>query len=355
PTLISVKDDKDKDVSKDSSTVSTTLKLVGKASPSQKLEIRNGNDKVGEATANASGDWHTTLTGLPAKAYALKAHGMYGSNPASDAWNVTVVVAVKPIINSVIDDKGKPVPNGGSVMSRSLILSGTASAEQQVQIVDGDNVLKTERVGAGGAWTSPLTGLTLKAYAFKARAVYDTNPESDVWDVLQNLGCEDFSNVPLGRRPDNVWVPLTSMLSMYGVLGSYGSPTARAEIVQVGSAREFQWDDKVEPSGWSRVDFAITDFTTPLEQPVTVTFEYYITDTNTFGAYLWGNYLGSDGKQSMVKRESPSNLGSLSITYPVGAQFHQPSFVQGLHIQFGRNGGTEGKRGVMHLKSVCFS
>ncbi|MGG5292463.1 hypothetical protein, partial [Pseudomonas shirazensis] len=112
--------------SKDSSTVSTTLKLVGKASPSQKLEIRNGNDKVGEATANASGDWHTTLTGLTVKAYALKAHGLYGSNPASDPWNVTIIQSVTPTLISVKDDKDKDVSKGSSTVSTTLKLVGKA-------------------------------------------------------------------------------------------------------------------------------------------------------------------------------------------------------------------------------------
>ncbi|MBC3464224.1 hypothetical protein [Pseudomonas sp. RW10S2] len=98
-------------------------------------------------------------------------------------YTLEKIIVVRPTIVSVKDDKGTEVPNGSSTTSPSLVLSGQASANQQVEVLDGASVISTEPVAANGSWTSTRTNLSVKTYDFKVRGRYADNPESDVWTV----------------------------------------------------------------------------------------------------------------------------------------------------------------------------
>lgn len=332
PTIDSVKDDNNKDVSNNSSTVSATLTLAGKASIRQQVEIRNGNDLLATVTTNASGDWHTTLTGLPVKAYALKAHGMYGSNPASDPWNVTVVQAVKPSITSVKDDQGKPVPPAGSTPSTTLNLTGVASAGQPVQILDGATVLKTETVSTAGEWTSRLTGLAAKAYTFKAKGLYGANPESEAWGLtISDVMCEDFSSLPIGYRFGD-WVPHRFGSGLIVHPSNPNTPySVEAIIVANGSARAISHLDSLNPPLY--LDMYVTTFPYPLTRPVTVTVSFKVLSSNFNDIHLRADYYDGTGRNISFSSSVANAAGSVSVTFPVGAHPYKKSEnVTGLRV-----------------------
>ncbi|KAB5622037.1 hypothetical protein F7234_16260 [Pseudomonas putida] len=98
-------------------------------------------------------------------------------------YTLEKIIAVRPTIVSVKDNNGLEVPHGSSTTSPNLVLSGQASANQQVEVLDGASVISTEPVAANGSWTSTLTSLGVKTYDFKVRGLYAGNPESDVWTV----------------------------------------------------------------------------------------------------------------------------------------------------------------------------
>ncbi|MFJ9989810.1 hypothetical protein ACIQSO_03670 [Pseudomonas putida] len=98
-------------------------------------------------------------------------------------YTLKKIIAVRPTIVSVKDDKGSEVPHGSSTTSRSLVLRGQASANQQVDVLDGASVISSENVAPNGSWTSTLTNLGVKTYNFKVRGRYTDNPESNIWTV----------------------------------------------------------------------------------------------------------------------------------------------------------------------------
>ncbi|KAB5623166.1 hypothetical protein F7234_12270 [Pseudomonas putida] len=273
------------------------------------------------------------------------------------AYTLEKLVVVTPTIDSVTDDKGTAVPRGGSTVSTTLTLSGQASAGQRVEILDGGTVLKTETVGATGAWTSTLTGLDAKAYTFKAKGLYGANPESEVWGVtVQTHICDDFSTARVGRYPDDQISQLTSMLNCRPVYDGVGQ-SPQFHVVQVGNNRELQWRDALQHNtGWCHLRFGIRDLHYPLAKPLTVTCEFYVTQPTKNFVTLGANYyLG--GEQAPQVHASPG-AGKIAITIPAGAEpsSYWNKHVDGLRIvlssiAFDNIPGSS----IYHLKSVCLS
>ncbi len=102
--------------------------------------------------------------------------------PTAD-YTLEKLIEVQPTITSVKEPGGAGVPNGGTTVSSSLTLSGRASVNQTVEILDGDNLRDSTDTDESGAWSKSISGLTPKSYAFKARGDYGTKPESTAWNV----------------------------------------------------------------------------------------------------------------------------------------------------------------------------
>ncbi|MGN6093328.1 MAG: Ig-like domain-containing protein, partial [Luteibacter jiangsuensis] len=110
------------------------------------------------------------------------AKASYGSNPVSTPWVVTVTQQIVPAITGVRDSSGD-VANGGSTEDTTLTLSGTAQPNQQVDILDGSTSKGTAAVDENGAWSLTISGLTVAAHSFTAKARYGSNPVSAPWVV----------------------------------------------------------------------------------------------------------------------------------------------------------------------------
>ena len=182
PTLVNVLDANNVEVREGTSTTSTTLKLKGKASNGQTVEIFDGRGpsvvSKGTATAHAtSGDWEHTIT-VPLGGRRLYAQSRY--HPTATFSNVrllTVIAAVSPIISSVRDSKGEVAPDG-TTFDTSVTLSGTASLNQQVEIFDKGVSNGKAPVNATGDWTKQVTQLSAAAHSFTAKALYGTGQTS---------------------------------------------------------------------------------------------------------------------------------------------------------------------------------
>lgn len=272
------------------------------------------------------------------------------------AYTLEKLVVVIPTIDSVTDDKGTVVPRGGSTESTTLTLSGQASAGQRVEILDGGTVLKTETVGPNGAWTSTLTGLAAKAYALKARALYGANPESEVWGLTVHTHiCDHFSTARVGGYPDLQLSQLTSMLNCMPVAPNMTS--AYAQIVQVGNSRELKWISSIGGSDTQRCDLhlGLRDLNYPLKSPLTVTLEFYVTQSVARQMWLAGYYYLAGEKYQ--EAYAPLHAGKIAITIPAGAEASRMNpDVGGLRIYLRADYGssTLGSSQV-YLKSVCLS
>ncbi|MFJ9991285.1 hypothetical protein ACIQSO_11130 [Pseudomonas putida] len=273
------------------------------------------------------------------------------------AYTLEKLVVVTPTIDSVVDDKGTAVPRGGSTILTTLTLRGQASVGQRVEILDGGTVLKTETAGATGAWTSTLTGLAAGTYTLKAKGLYGANPESEVWGLtVQTHICDDFSTAQVGDYSYHLIGQLTSMLNCYPLLIGE-EPSFLPQTVQVGNDREFQWYDSIgNPQGESIMRIGIRDLDYPLARPLTVTFEFYLTQTNFSAVDLFGHYYL--GGEHSVKATAAADAKTIAVTIPAGAE-SSPRWnpeVGGLNFTFAPLYRSDvGGSAIIHLKSVCLS
>ncbi|NWB89452.1 hypothetical protein [Pseudomonas gingeri] len=177
PTLDSVKDAGEVEIPDGTTTVSLTLKLTGTASKGQKVEIYegtgNGAALKGDATANANtGIWTKDIT-VDIGSRRLYAKASYPVSPVfSNVRLLTVVEVVVPTLTDIRDSQGSVVD--GTTVETSVTVTGTGSKGQQIQLLDGPaNIGNPFRVPTNSTnWSTPLTGLTVKAYSIKARALY---------------------------------------------------------------------------------------------------------------------------------------------------------------------------------------
>ncbi|MGT0193871.1 Ig-like domain-containing protein, partial [Burkholderia pyrrocinia] len=70
------------------------------------------------------------------------------------------------------------IPNGGTTVSTTVTLTGTATANLQVEIFDGAVSKGPAPVNASGIWTLPVTGLAVGPHSFTAKATYGSFPVS---------------------------------------------------------------------------------------------------------------------------------------------------------------------------------
>ncbi|KVV49565.1 hypothetical protein WT27_02260 [Burkholderia territorii] len=178
-----------------------------------------------------------------------------GGNAKADAvtfpqrvYTVRAFEEVTPTIDSVVDDKGNNIPNGGTTNSTSVTLSGKATANRSVEILDGEAPVGNAEVGPQGSWTQAITGLDVRTHRFTARANYGSRPVSEAHSVGIVKGCyEDFSSFAIGTRIINTDLEAPSGLRLRRYIerapeavteiniGGHGRPAALASC-RVGSA-----------------------------------------------------------------------------------------------------------------------
>ncbi|SFX02857.1 YncE family protein [Pseudomonas sp. NFACC43] len=93
-------------------------------------------------------------------------------------YTVKAMEWLTPTLTDIRDSKGSVV--GGSTVETSVTVTGTGHSGERIQLMDGTvNIGNPVPISAGGTtWSTPLTGLTVKAYSLKARGLYGSEPES---------------------------------------------------------------------------------------------------------------------------------------------------------------------------------
>ncbi|WP_422416470.1 hypothetical protein [Pseudomonas sp. GZD-222] len=178
PTITRVIDSRG-ELAEGQTTVDTIVTLSGTASIDQSLDVLDGMGVLDTVRTDAQGNWTLTLNGLAVKAYVIKARALYGSGRESAARSFRVVDYVFPTLDSVRDSKGE-VADGGATVDTSVTLGGKGSANEQVEIFEGQTSRGSVRVSAGGDWTLALSSLPVRTYGFRAKALYGNGEESAV-------------------------------------------------------------------------------------------------------------------------------------------------------------------------------
>ncbi|UQI32630.1 Ig-like domain-containing protein [Pseudomonas bijieensis] len=182
PTLDSVKDADDEEIPEATTTFSTTLKLSGQASKGQKVEVYEGSGATaqpkGQATADATtGIWRLTIT-VETGDRRLYAKSLYHSgNVYSNVRTLKVERALTPAITSVKDSNNKEIIDGGTTVSTSVTLTGTATPGLSIKLLDG-NTPKGSFTATNGIWTAPNISVAVGDHSFTAKAEYGTEPVS---------------------------------------------------------------------------------------------------------------------------------------------------------------------------------
>src|SRR5450830_609889 len=166
------------DIAPGGTTVETAVTLSGTASKGQKVEILDGTVSKGQPTADVTtGVWTLLVSGLTVAAHSFTAKALYGTGvPPSAARTLTVIAVAAPTITSVTGSpSGADIAPGGTTVETAVTLSGTASKGQKVEILDG-TVPKGQPTAdvTTGVWTLLVSGLTVAAHSFTAKALYGT-------------------------------------------------------------------------------------------------------------------------------------------------------------------------------------
>jgi hypothetical protein len=190
PTIESIKESPGGDeIPHGSPTVKTAVTLSGKATPGKKIDLANNGVVMPntEIQVDSKGEWTFQLTGLVAgTTYKLSARRKDGT--LSDARDVVVVALVVPTLDNVLDDRNEEVLEGTITVSTDLILKGTASLGQQINIRDGSGSGSATRGTATanlttGIWECPIT-VPLGVRRLYAEACYPSNP---LYSDVRNL------------------------------------------------------------------------------------------------------------------------------------------------------------------------
>ncbi|WP_044857236.1 Ig-like domain-containing protein [Enterobacter ludwigii] len=162
PGAIEIADGNDKDLSSGGVTNANPLHLSGKGDPGDTVLLYDGDTLVGTTVVDAGGHWRADIT-LPSEGdHDLRVGfrdpaGNAGakSDPVTVDYDVTPPDAPGAI--EIADDNGKDLSSGGVTNANPLHLSGKGDPGDTVLLYDGDTLVGTTVVDAGGHWRADIT------------------------------------------------------------------------------------------------------------------------------------------------------------------------------------------------------
>lgn len=181
PAITSVKDSKDNEIPDKEFTVETSVKLTGTATPRLEIEVFDGETSKGTAEVQADdGKWELAVKDLSEGLRSFKAKALYAPGDASNVRTLTVTASTAPTLTSV---KGSPscieIPEGSDTQETDFILSGEAAKGQRVEVVDGEDSIKTVSVNLSGKWESDISDLSTTQHHIKVNALYGIGQTSN--------------------------------------------------------------------------------------------------------------------------------------------------------------------------------
>ncbi len=204
-------------------TLHTRLTFTGQAKPLGTVEILNGNNRLGEATADETGKFKKVIPGLPETTYDIIIRALYSDNPEStQPWKFTIEQAVRATIDHIYDSITK-IPKDGYTNESSVTVVVRAHRLQKVQIIDDEDILAEEQVDGLGYFYSTISGLSLKTYDLRVKPLYGSDlPHSAVhrFTVKKKLTIESVTNSNGHSVPDggNTIFPGHLVIDGYGAV-----------------------------------------------------------------------------------------------------------------------------------------
>ncbi|MGY1891729.1 Ig-like domain-containing protein [Pseudomonas sp. SDT291_1_S447] len=178
PEILSVTDSRGP-VAPGATTYDNSVLVMGSATPNLQIELRESNQPNITLDVDNDGHWEHRLNDLKVGNYSLVATAKYEVDPpSSPARTFKVAQAVTPTISRVSDVRGDIAP-GGTTYYRSVALTGKASPNETITLLDTTTVIDTVAVPASGDWQYTFSSLHLKGYSLTVRAEYGSNPVSD--------------------------------------------------------------------------------------------------------------------------------------------------------------------------------
>jgi hypothetical protein len=225
PVIVHIRDSKG-EVENGDTTYESQVTASGTSTILADLDIIDGAVRMTTTQADEIGQWTVPLPRLQAKSYSLTAKALDGSGLVSQPRTFNVLPNITPTIERVQDSRG-PVSNGGTTVEMSLTLSGKASPDEQVELFDGSLSKGKIPTDGDGGWSTTLAALSIGSHAFKAKAVYGTQPESGVWTV--NIAKATVPTITSIKDTKNVEVPPQSFTVDTGVVLT-GSANANLQV-----------------------------------------------------------------------------------------------------------------------------
>jgi hypothetical protein len=181
PNIMGVVDSQGISIPNPGTTLDTALVLSGTATASVVVTILDYGSPVGTASVTTAGTWEKSATAVVGRHEYTVREGTTLSQP----WVVTVTaVEEKPIITGVKGASG-PVDNGGTTTDTTLTLSGTATPNTNIEILDAGVPKGTAAVDGNGSWTTVAIVFVVGGHSLTARRVGGTLV-SDPWTLTVN-------------------------------------------------------------------------------------------------------------------------------------------------------------------------
>ncbi|TDV54569.1 hypothetical protein EC919_104307 [Pseudomonas graminis] len=349
PQIASIKDGKG-EVADGGTTFDTALSISGTSTLETELEILDSTTRLTTVKSNSSGAWSGNLQGLTVKSYSLTANALDGSGLVSSPRRLEVLANVKPVINQVLDSRG-PVSNGGTTVDTSLTISGKASPDRQIELFDKGVSKGTANTNGSGEWSLTVSALSVASHAFKAKALYGTQPESDVWTV--NIAAAVAPTITHIRDMQGAEIQPDGFTVDTGVaLTGTASAGLEVEIFDGAASRQKvtadaggQWtltltglsvarhDMKVRANYGSNPESAVRKFTvTAVVTPTITRVEDPQGNPVTNGGSTYANTVTASGKASVGQTVEVFDSGSSKGTASVNTSGDWSRSVSGLSV-----------------------
>ncbi|MBK9092324.1 MAG: hypothetical protein IPM84_06015 [Anaerolineae bacterium] len=178
---------------------------AGTARANDTVRLFAGDTALGDAKADAGGQWRLPLTNLTPGQHTLLARIVDANGKvlaSSQPRNITVAPAATPTPAVMAPIITAPAPGAQLTAGNLGDLAGSGRAGDTLRIHDGDKEIGQATVGPDGAWRFPFPALTSGAHAITARVV-DANGNVQATSQPLNISIVDAATQ---RRPA-AWRP----------------------------------------------------------------------------------------------------------------------------------------------------
>jgi hypothetical protein len=182
----------------------------------------------------------------------------------------------RPVIFSVKDPLSQDIADGGSTVHSSVTVHGSAMADEEVEVFDGEISRGTDSADSNGRWELPATELANGSHVFTAKALYGSGEVSNKWTIdIASLLLQPPS---IKEAPDNTNLnPIAARDRLTAVVDYVMEPEDIILVTWTGTPGAGSQTTPPVAAGSTRpreIPLPISLVRFNLGKPVTVTFTY---------------------------------------------------------------------------------